>query len=96
MGSKETRRILKYACTCRLVIVALLVRPPGVNELSVCTVGSRCFEFTFGRLFVCSVPALRRRRIYQSTESTERSMPLRTWNTTEYTNFSRLYFATCS
>ena len=36
MGSKETRRILKHACTGRLAIVALSAQPPGVNELCVC------------------------------------------------------------
>ena len=36
MGSKETRRIPKHACTGRLVIVALSAEPPGVNELCVC------------------------------------------------------------
>ena len=36
MGSKETRRIPKHACTGRLVIVALSAQPPGVNELCVC------------------------------------------------------------
>lgn len=36
MGSKETRRILKHARTGILVIVALSVQPPGVNELCVC------------------------------------------------------------
>jgi hypothetical protein len=36
MGSKETRLILKQACTGRLVIVALSAQPPGVNELCVC------------------------------------------------------------
>jgi hypothetical protein len=37
MGSKETRRIPKHACTGRLVIVALSAQPPGVNELCVCS-----------------------------------------------------------
>ena len=36
MGSKETRRIPKHACTGRLVIVALSAEPPGFNELCVC------------------------------------------------------------
>ena len=36
MGSKETRLIPQHACTGRLVIVALSVQPPGVNELCVC------------------------------------------------------------
>ena len=36
MGSKETRLIPKHACTGRIVIVALSVQPPGVNELCVC------------------------------------------------------------
>jgi hypothetical protein len=38
MGSNETRRMPKHACTDRLVIVALSAQPPGVNELCVCTV----------------------------------------------------------
>jgi len=36
MGSKETRRIPKNACTGRLVTVALSAQPPGANELSLC------------------------------------------------------------
>lgn len=35
MGSNETRRMPKHACTGRLVIVALSAQPPGVNELFV-------------------------------------------------------------
>jgi hypothetical protein len=44
MGSKETRRIPKHACTGRLVIVALSAQPPGVNELCVCEVVGRCLN----------------------------------------------------
>jgi hypothetical protein len=48
MGSKETQRIPKHACTGRLVIVALSAQPPGVNELCVCV--CVCIETSLNRL----------------------------------------------
>ena len=45
MGSKETRQMFKYACTGRLVIVALSAQPPGVNELCVCVCVQVCCGF---------------------------------------------------
>ena len=53
MGSKETRLIPKHACTGRIVIVALSVQPPGVNELCVCVCVCVCSYPTRRLLGMC-------------------------------------------
>ena len=56
MGSKETRRIPKHACTGRLVIVALSAQPPGVNELCVYpyyTINGNGFIRTNNKVVIC-------------------------------------------
>ena len=67
MGSKETRRIPRNACSGRLVIVALSAQPLGVNELCVCVCVCVCTAVVVVVDFIYTDPSQKSDMQYTTT-----------------------------